>query len=126
MPSAPTAMTPWAELQALLRSRRAFLQARLQRANESMLDRGAQASHEVGDRKDEAADEVLATLDRAAGDRDRDELGEVEASLQRIDSGDYGRCLDCGEAIPVARLRAQPAAPCCTACQQDRERRSAS
>jgi RNA polymerase-binding transcription factor DksA len=28
--------------------------------------------------------------------------------LQRIDRGEYGRCIDCGREIPVARLEAVP------------------
>lgn len=37
-----------------------------------------------------------------------DTLALVRAALQRIDRGEYGRCIDCGREIPVARLEAVP------------------
>lgn len=45
------------------------------------------------------------------------ELAAVEAALHRLDVGRYGDCLECGDAIPWARLLAQPAAERCAACQ---------
>ena len=32
-------------------------------------------------------------------------------------------CLDCGEMIPVARLKAEPDAVCCTPCKSIREKK---
>lgn len=46
----------------------------------------------------------------------REFLGQLEGTLQRIDDGSYGRCEDCRAPIPVARLRAYPAATLCAAC----------
>ena len=46
------------------------------------------------------------------------QLRKVEQALQRIDAGDYGACLECGEAIALARLEAQPEAELCIGCQQ--------
>lgn len=43
-------------------------------------------------------------------------LTRVEAALDRIGSGDYGRCEVCGEAIPAARLEALPTARTCVPC----------
>jgi len=48
-------------------------------------------------------------------------LRNVELALQRIDDGSYGACLECGEAIAEARLRAQPWAGLCIDCQSARE-----
>jgi len=42
------------------------------------------------------------------------ELRELEVALGRVDEGSYGTCEACGEAIPEARLEAQPAARFCT------------
>ncbi len=36
------------------------------------------------------------------------ELTEVRAALERLDSGTFGKCLDCGRDIPSARLAAIP------------------
>jgi len=40
-------------------------------------------------------------------------LAEIDAALQRISDGGYGRCEVCGEAIPDERLRARPTARTC-------------
>lgn len=44
------------------------------------------------------------------------EIARVEAALKRIDSGDYGWCLTCGEAIAPKRLAADPTVPTCIGC----------
>lgn len=44
------------------------------------------------------------------------------AARTRLGQGDYGLCLDCGEAIAAARLRLDPAAELCIGCAQARER----
>lgn len=48
-------------------------------------------------------------------------LQRTELALQRIDSGDYGSCVQCGEPIAFARLRAQPFANLCIECQSASE-----
>jgi DnaK suppressor protein len=40
----------------------------------------------------------------------------IDAALKRIDDGDYGYCVECGEEIAEGRLEADPAAPRCVAC----------
>ena len=49
------------------------------------------------------------------------ELQKITAALQRIESGDYGYCLDCGELIAIKRLELDPAATLCIACASARE-----
>ncbi len=51
-------------------------------------------------------------VDSKSAERDRDawELDEVRAALQRMDSGSYGRCQECGRPISPQRLRASPTA----------------
>ncbi|GGE51347.1 hypothetical protein GCM10007421_27180 [Halopseudomonas oceani] len=43
-------------------------------------------------------------------------LRDVEAALQRLREGHYGRCQRCGGEIAPARLRALPATPWCAGC----------
>src|SRR3546814_16325514 len=43
--------------------------------------------------------------------RRRLELQRIEASLKRIETGDYGYCVTCGEQIPVQRLAPDPTQP---------------
>lgn len=47
----------------------------------------------------------------------------VLAALKRLDSGDYGRCVDCAQPVPEGRLAARPEAARCVQCQSARERR---
>ncbi len=44
------------------------------------------------------------------------ELRRIAAALARIDEGEYGYCLECGEEIAVRRLELAPAAPLCIGC----------
>ncbi len=50
-----------------------------------------------------------------------DMLKRIELALRRIDDGEYGDCLQCGEPIAHARLQAQPFASLCIDCQSARE-----
>lgn len=43
----------------------------------------------------------------------RDQLGEVEGALARLDAGTYGTCEVCGTTITAARLEAMPATRFC-------------
>lgn len=62
------------------------------------------------------------TADFADARRDVEELQAGRLALARLDSGDYGTCVDCGQDIPPARLLAQPFAIRCIPCQERRER----
>jgi RNA polymerase-binding transcription factor len=57
---------------------------------------------------DEAAD-IQAALMNMKSDR----LEKVNAALQRIDDGTYGKCEVCGKAIEPQRLDAEPTATTC-------------
>jgi len=48
---------------------------------------------------------------RALRERALRELSEVDAALQRIDAGTYGRCKRCSQPIDPARLDALPWTP---------------
>ncbi|MEE8483774.1 MAG: TraR/DksA C4-type zinc finger protein [Nitrospinota bacterium] len=44
----------------------------------------------------------------------------AEAALARIDSDDYGICIDCGEEIPLKRLELMPESLKCVHCADKR------
>ncbi len=48
----------------------------------------------------------------------------VAAALERLGAGSYGRCVDCGEAVPEGRLEARPDAARCITCQARHDRPS--
>ena len=60
-------------------------------------------------------------LAQAARARAQQGLQRVRAALSRLDAGDYGYCLDCGDEIADARLQVDPAAERCLACAQAQE-----
>jgi DnaK suppressor protein len=60
----------------------------------------------------------------ALTDHERRELDAVSAALQRLSSGAYGMCVDCGTEIPFDRLRAEPWATRCVACAASHEKRA--
>lgn len=75
----------------------------------------------VSDAGDESVADLLTDVGIASIDRDVRELREVQAALERIIRGDFGACADCGEGVGLERLKANPAAVRCHACQVRRE-----
>lgn len=55
-------------------------------------------------------------------DVERSQFVEIDAALQRIDEGSYGKCVDCGTPLPDKRLAVVPWASRCTPCQELFER----
>ena len=47
---------------------------------------------------------------------DKNALDQIEAAIQRIEDGRYGRCEECGGKIPKSRLEAIPYAAQCVRC----------
>ncbi|MGA8851467.1 MAG: TraR/DksA family transcriptional regulator [Aeromicrobium sp.] len=62
-----------------------------------------------------------AELSLAANQREL--LQQTEKALSRLESGAYGQCESCGEAIGKMRLMAFPRATLCMTCKQREERR---
>ena len=49
-------------------------------------------------------------------------VNKLSSALDRLDGGDYGTCVECGEAIAPARLRVMPEVETCVRCQDRLER----
>lgn len=75
---------------------------------------------------EEIDDDAVADLERALDatllERELAELRELESAAGRLHTPEYGVCADCGGDIPYARLKANPAAERCLACQERFER----
>lgn len=54
--------------------------------------------------------------------RHETELSSIESALERIETGDYGYCLSCGEEIAVGRLEIDPGSTLCIRCANDLEK----
>ena len=52
---------------------------------------------------------------------DGDVLKLIDAAIERLHNGTYGKCLDCDQMIPEGRLRVRPHAIYCIKCKSKRE-----
>jgi DnaK suppressor protein len=77
---------------------------------------------DVGDEVDSSVNEQARELSLLMRDRNRERLEAIEEAIQRMQTGDYGFCEECGDPIPKRRLIAMPLARMCVNCQQDQER----
>jgi len=57
---------------------------------------------------DAATETYERELDEGLEEDARGQLRQIEKALERIESGEYGRCEICGKEIPVERLEAVP------------------
>ncbi|MDG1118302.1 MAG: TraR/DksA C4-type zinc finger protein [Flavimaricola sp.] len=103
-------MTNIAERRHQLTTRRAELLSRAEAIEAELV------SHDTKDWDDLAtereADEVLEGMEMSAAQ----EIAQIDAALIRMDAGEYGACVKCGEEIAEARLDLLPATPLCRAC----------
>ncbi|MGV3655858.1 MAG: TraR/DksA family transcriptional regulator [Noviherbaspirillum sp.] len=78
--------------------------------------------NEVPDAADSSFANLEVDLGNAAVTRDIRELRAIQTARARIDNGSYGSCAECGNPIPVERLKAQPTAERCAPCQERYEK----
>lgn len=115
----------YAELRGQLVQDRERLLNELRRENEERVTGDVVALPDVPDAGDSSVATEQADLRHAQIGRDVAELRQVEAALARFDDGAYGVCTRCGQDIAAARLRANPAAERCIACQSAFEKQYA-
>jgi len=66
--------------------------------------------------EDQAENEEISDVLLLLSDRETVELREIEAALERLARGAWGRCDSCGEPIEPRRLNAIPEARRCADC----------
>jgi RNA polymerase-binding protein DksA len=81
------------------------------------------SSEGSGDEADAGTKTFEREHEMSLAQNSRDLLLQVERALARLDAGTYGRCENCGNPIPKARLQAFPRATLCVACKTREERR---
>lgn len=106
-------------LRAQLEHKKVELLARLERITAN-LRRGYEADSKERAKQMED-DEVVDAL----GNEARAEIAKITVTLRRIDSGDYGICVECGSEIDPKRLEAYPYAQECIDCARFDEHRRA-
>ena len=94
----------------------AFFRVRLETLRDEMLSNAADTgatlkeNENFADPNDRATVEEEHMLEQRVRDRERKLLKKINTALTRIDSGEYGWCLETGEPIGLARLMARPTA----------------
>ena len=113
-----------AEVRAELDAQALALRAEIDRAEvASEKLKREQSTEGSGDEADAGSKTFEREHEMSLANNSRDLLVQVERALGRLDAGTYGRCEECGNAIPKARLQAFPRATLCVACKQREERR---
>jgi len=74
-------------------------------------------ANKVHDKQEESLSEMLTEINLAMLSQHQHELINLERAIKRLDEGEYGICIDCGEPIASARLQAYPTAVRCINCQ---------
>ena len=105
-------MDEYQDLRASLQQKLGQLQHRLDKINHNLRQTPDSDSQEQAQEREN--DEVLERLDQSG----RDEIRLLRTALERIDSGSYGLCLQCGRRIPIQRLEVLPYTTTCMKCAQ--------
>ena len=77
----------------------------------------------IQDIADEAANIYNKQILLSLNENERMRLQEVDEALDRIGSGTYGVCEECGEPIGLKRLEVRPVAKYCVPCLTSLEKR---
>jgi DnaK suppressor protein len=102
----------------LQRRRRAILNASRHAAAAIDGLRGAERDPEAEEGSQSEQEQLrLAEL----GEMEQREIARIDAALERLAAGAYGRCRDCGDEIERGRLEAVPFVLECTECAARRE-----
>ncbi len=74
------------------------------------------------DEMDAASSEVNLQFAGRLREREQGLLAKIDAALLKIEEGEYGACISCGEEIGVKRLEARPVAELCIDCKSEQEK----
>jgi|SRR3954467_5178723 RNA polymerase-binding protein DksA len=88
----------------------------LQRRQRALTDEQELLAVREPDWEDTAAAVTAASVLESLSERERHDLARIQASLDRIERGNYGECVVCGRAIERNRLRVLPDTDRCSGC----------
>ena len=108
-----------ADLRRLLNDRRREMQ---QDVEAGVRDNRADRPGAGRDTIDESDADFEGTLHLALLQMRSETVARIDEALVRLDAGEYGSCLECGDRIAEPRLRALPFAIRCQPCEDRRER----
>jgi DnaK suppressor protein len=110
------------------RERLEFFRSLLQERLRALLTEAGATLGDLTDEKENLADAIdLASMESNRDfqlrirDRERVLIHKIKEALQRIDEGEYGICVACGNEISEKRLIARPVATHCIDCKTELE-----
>ncbi|MEM7722030.1 MAG: TraR/DksA C4-type zinc finger protein [Pseudomonadota bacterium] len=103
-------MTDLSQRRAQLLQRLSHLDTRLHEIEEELDSHQSKDWEELATERE--GDEVLEGL----GVSGQIEMAQIRAALERLDCGEYGFCMTCGDAIAPKRLDLLPCTPFCHKC----------
>jgi len=75
-----------------------------------------------GDDVDLIQGKILHSVTEKLSARELAALRRIDLALEKIESGEFGTCEECGEEIPEKRLMAHPEASTCISCAEHLEK----
>ena len=103
-------MTTLNDRRKVLTDRLAELEARLHGIEDELEGHASNDWEELAIEREE--DEVLERM----GTSGQSEIRKIKAALARMDAGEYGFCVSCGDEITAERLDVVPHTPFCRTC----------
>lgn len=103
-------MTDTAKFRKILEDRLKELDVRLHEIEDELDSHQSKDWEELAVEREE--DEVLEGL----GTSGQDEIAKIRAALVRMDEGEFGFCVKCGDEISEERLDVVPHTPFCRKC----------
>jgi DnaK suppressor protein len=107
-------------LKGMLEERRNEIQQKLRSLRETL---PAEVT-EVKDAEEQSVDDFVQEVDFALMEMKSETLSKIDEAIQRLESGTYGSCAECGSEIAEPRLKALPFAALCRNCQEQEEMKS--
>ena len=91
----------------------------VQQASQACLELGQDGVPDLGDLSSNTySRDVLLNL----SENQRQKIRDIDAALERVDSGEYGICLRCEEEISPRRMEVRPFSRYCVECKSDVEK----
>ncbi len=128
MPSTDSELLAMAEADYMNDAQLAYFKAKLIAMRDEILENARETGEHLkenevfADPNDRATVEEENLLEQRVRDRERKLLKKINASLARIEEGEYGYCLETGEPIGLPRLLARPTAELSIEAQEKHER----
>jgi DnaK suppressor protein len=107
-------------IRQLLEQRKRQLTAEMQGMMRDVRREGRAAR--AADEQDEAEADTRSDIDLAVIQLKSETVARIDAALRRLDQGNHGDCVECGEKISIERLTALPFALRCRDCEDSREK----